>query len=237
MEQESREEQIEEKGRGFAADNASSGISRRSWMFMLIIFAAMIGLSFLTQWRSALPDASFHPLKPIGQRQTLAPDFTLPNLTGRLVRLADFRGQVVLLNFWATWCPPCRKEMPSMERLYQKFRDQGLVTLAVSTDRAREPVLEFMERYRLSFPALWDGEGSVAEQYQILGLPTSYLIDRRGFLVSAEVGARDWASTGAKDLISTLLAESPSLESGKPSRKPQPVIQIPPQPRKKKSGR
>lgn len=184
-----------------------TGISRRPLLFVLAVFLVMTALYVLTQLRSSLDD-SFTPLTPIDQRQALAPDFTLPALTGQPIRLSDLRGQVVLLNFWATWCPPCREEMPSMEKLYQRFRSRGLEILAVSIDRVQEPVRAFMQRYHLSFPALWDAEGQVAGQYQVLGIPTTYLIDQRGFIASVEVGARDWASPGAQAMIQTLLQES-----------------------------
>jgi peroxiredoxin len=135
-----------------------------------------------------------------------APDFTLPDLEGRPVRLREFRGKLVFVNFWATWCPPCRLEMPSMERLYQTFKPTAFAMLAVSIDRQGvQAVKPFMEELQLTFPALLDSKTEIARQYGLRGLPTTYLIDRNGWLIGAAVGGRDWSSTEAKALIAGLL--------------------------------
>jgi len=110
------------------------------------------------------------------------------------------------VNFWATWCPPCRAEMPSMEKLYQAYRDRGLVILAISGDRAsRSSVEAFVQELGVTFPILLDPEGNVFAQYGVRGLPTSYLLDRRGRIVSAEAGARDWNGTAARRVVEALL--------------------------------
>jgi peroxiredoxin len=135
-----------------------------------------------------------------------APDFTLPDVEGRSMRLRELRGKLVFLNFWATWCPPCRLEMPSMERLYQTFKPTEFAMLAVSIDRqGTEAVKPFMEELQLTFPALLDQTSAVARQYGLRGLPTTYLIDPDGRLIGAAVGGRDWSSTEAKALIAGLL--------------------------------
>ena len=141
-------------------------------------------------------------------RTLIAADFSLPDLEGNWQRLSHFRGQVVLLNFWATWCPPCRAEMPSMEALYQTHRDQGFAILAVSSDVQGAAVVQpFLEQYRLSFPVLLDPRGQVTATYGVRSLPTTYLLDRQGRVVSREIGARNWANAGAQALIASLLEE------------------------------
>jgi peroxiredoxin len=148
------------------------------------------------------------------------PDFTLPDLEGRPVRLRDLRGKLVFLNFWATWCPPCRLEMPSMERLYQTFKQTEFVMLAVSIDRqGAEAVKPFMEELRLTFPALLDQTSAVARQYGLRGLPATYLIDPDGQLIGAAVGGRDWHSTEAKALITGLLRQAAATASDAAQRK------------------
>jgi len=148
--------------------------------------------------------AMHRPVEP-----TEAPDFTLPDVEGRPVRLRDFRGKLVFVNFWATWCPPCRLEMPSMERLYQTFKPTDFALLAVSIDRQGAPVVKpFMAELKLTFPALLDSKTEVARQFGLRGLPTTYLIDREGRLIGAAVGGRDWYSTEAKALIAGLLQNS-----------------------------
>lgn len=106
-------------------------------------------------------------LKP----ESEAADFTLKTPEGRSVTLSALRGQGVLLNFWATWCPPCRLEMPSMERLRQEFKDQGLVILAVDIEESPKLVAKFMKEFRLGFPALLDSDSKVSSRYRVLGLP------------------------------------------------------------------
>lgn len=136
-----------------------------------------------------------------------AADFELPDLGGKQVRLSTFRGTLVFLNFWATWCPACRAEMPSMEKLYKAFKDKGLVMLAVSSDAGGAKVVgPFMQDYRLTFPALLDPDGRVTRMYQVRGIPTTYLIDREGRVIGRAVGARDWATPEAQRLIELLLA-------------------------------
>ena len=140
------------------------------------------------------------------KRQTTAPDFTVPGLGGSPIRLGDFKGQVVLLNFWATWCPPCREEMPSMERLYRRFKSRGFTILALSIDsRGEEVVAPFVKSFGLTFPVGLDPRMTVAGEYRMAGLPTSILIDRSGAMAAVAAGARDWDSAAAHQVVERLL--------------------------------
>jgi cytochrome c biogenesis protein CcmG, thiol:disulfide interchange protein DsbE len=124
---------------------------------------------------------------------SLAPDFAVPDLSGQAVRLSGLRGKVVLLNLWTTWCPPCREEMPSMEKLYQRLRDRGFVLLAVSQDEGgKEAVEPFVRDLGLTFPVLVDPEHQVGDRYQVWGYPESFIIDREGRVVERVIGPRDW---------------------------------------------
>jgi len=136
-----------------------------------------------------------------------APDFSLQTPEGWTVTLSAFRGQVVLLNFWATWCPPCREEMPSIQRLHRKLADQGLVVLAVDVDESHRLVAKFMKDFGLSFPALLDAGSEVSSRYGVRGLPTTWLVDRRGRLVGGAVGPRNWAGPAAQAVIRPLLEQ------------------------------
>ena len=123
-----------------------------------------------------------------------APNFSLPDLDGKMVSLSDYRGKVVLLNIWATWCPPCVEEMPSMEKLYQELQGEGLEILAVSIDESgAQEVLPFMQKHKLSLPALTDTKGTIKSLYQTTGVPESFIIDKDGILVEKVIGPRDWA--------------------------------------------
>lgn len=111
-----------------------------------------------------------------------APDFTLPTLDGSRVRLSDLKGQVVLVNIWATWCPPCRVEMPIIQTVYDQYRDKGFVVLAVDQDEDRRVVAAFMNENKLTFPALLDAGNRVGWMYQATALPSSFFIDKQGVI-------------------------------------------------------
>jgi len=135
----------------------------------------------------------------------VAPDFTLKDLKGNQVTLKNLKGRVVFLNFWATWCPPCRVEMPSMERLYQELKDKGLVMLAVDMQESEKLVKEFFKEFNLSFTALLDLDGDISFLYGIRGIPTTYIIDREGKIFGKAVGPRDWSSQDSMQLFQSLL--------------------------------
>ena len=137
-----------------------------------------------------------------------APEFTLPDSEGNQIALKDFRGSVVFLNLWASWCPACRAEMPSMERLYQKFKDYGFTILAVNLKENPSTVRAFMEQFRLTFPALLDRRGKVASLYGVWSIPTTVLIDPDGNILGRAIGGRDWSSQKGCRYIESLLAQS-----------------------------
>src|SRR5262249_53814373 len=109
----------------------------------------------------------------------VAPDLELPDLAGQPVRLRDLRGRVVLLNFWATWCPPCREEMPALDALARELGPKGLTVLGVNFKESRPQIDAFVRERRLGFPMLLDADGLVSERYQVFALPGSVLVDRR----------------------------------------------------------
>ncbi len=138
-----------------------------------------------------------------------APAFTLTDLHGTRQALQDYRGMVVLLNFWATWCGPCLVEMPSMERLYRDLKQDNFAILAVSSDpQGRAVTQPFVESQGLTFPVLHDSDYRVSGQYGVRTLPMSFIIDRNGTLTHRVFGARDWNSPEARTLLRTLLLES-----------------------------
>ena len=134
-----------------------------------------------------------------------APDFTLVNPENKKVSLKDFRGKLVFLNFWASWCTPCREEMPAMERLFQQFKDKGFVILAVSVKDSRKDALAFVKELKLTYPIGLDPEGKVGSDYGAWGLPVTYLIDPKGIVLARAWGPADWYSPVARQLIGTLL--------------------------------
>lgn len=128
-----------------------------------------------------------------GRTPELAPDFSVVDLAGRTVRLSALRGRVVVVNVWTTWCPPCREEMPSMERLYQQLRGPDFELLAVSEDDGGiEPVRRFVEDVGVSFPVLYDPERQVGRRYGVWGYPETFIVDRSGRIVERVIGPRVW---------------------------------------------
>jgi len=137
-----------------------------------------------------------------------APDFVSENLRGGNTGLTDYKGKVVLLNFWATWCMPCRAEMPGMETIWQKYKEQGLVIAAVSVDEGSRGRIEtFSKLLDLSFPILLDPESKVSDLYKVSNMPTSFLIDRNGKIISHIVGTEEWTSPEAIQLVEKLLSQ------------------------------
>ena len=136
----------------------------------------------------------------------LAPDFSLRNLKGNYESLDSFRGQVVVLNFWATWCAPCRVEMPSFEKLYRRYRSEGVAVLAVTLDKNAGPKIKsFVDEYELSFPILLDEKGEVERLYPSMTIPFTYVIDREGRVVARVDGAKNWESNKTFEAIEYLL--------------------------------
>jgi peroxiredoxin len=135
-----------------------------------------------------------------------APNFLLRDLNGRLVTLSDLRGKVVLLNFWATWCGPCRVEMPAMEELYRAFSRKDLEILAVSTDAQGAAVTRpFQQENHLTFPILHDADYRVGLTYGARSLPMTFMVDRQGIVRHQIFGARDWGASEAQQLVQMLM--------------------------------
>ena len=109
-----------------------------------------------------------------------APDFTLESRSGKNLRLEEHRGEVVMLNFWASWCGPCRQEMPLMDELYSQYKDLGFTILAVNVDENRAEAHRFLEKVPVNYPILYDPESSVSELYEVQAMPTTVMIDRDG---------------------------------------------------------
>lgn len=137
-----------------------------------------------------------------------AEDFTLKTLKGETVSLKDYRGRLIFLNFWATWCGPCRAEMPSMQRLWEEFKEEDFVILAINIQEESKLVSSFMNERGLSFPVLLDEKGKVARTYGIRGIPTTFFLNPEGEIIGKAVGARDWDSEESFQLIEELLLEA-----------------------------
>ena len=162
---------------------------RRAWLAMAaaLALAAAAGWFFvgggIDRLRSRV--TSLDTTGDVGQ---LAPEFSTDSVGGGPLRLADYRNQVVLLNFWATWCVPCRAEMPEIESTYQSYRERGFQVLAVNVQESETQIKPFLNELNLTFPALLDRDASIARLYRARALPSSFLIDRQGVVQYVRVG-------------------------------------------------
>ena len=139
----------------------------------------------------------------------LAPEFSLADVNGKKVNLSEFKGKVILINFWATFCGPCKAEMPSLNNLFSSFKKEGFIVLAISTDDSEKPVQSFIKDKSITFPVLMDKDQEVYfDQYGVLGLPTSFLIDRDGIIRDKIRGERVWDAPEMKEKIGILLSKN-----------------------------
>jgi peroxiredoxin len=137
-------------------------------------------------------------------RARLAEDFSLPMPGGGTFKLSDHRGKVVMVNFWATWCPPCLEEMPAMERLYQQQKTAGFTLVAVSVDTDSKPVTPFVAKHKLTFPIALDTKMDLANSYSVRALPSSFIVARDGNLAALAIGPRHWDGNAAHSVIEGL---------------------------------
>mgnify|MGYP003575930896 FL=1 len=137
------------------------------------------------------------------------PDIQFENGEGDAISLADFRGKIVLLNIWATWCGPCIVEMPTLEALHREFKDTDLRIVAVSIDQAQteHAIQEFVTKLGLTFEVVHDPEGDITRDYQVMGYRETFVIGRDGVIRKKVIGAADWNSEGNRALVRQLLAE------------------------------
>mgnify|MGYP005834577397 CR=1 FL=1 len=159
-------------------------------------------LLFLPVFLSASPPSPWDIEGLIGKK---ASDFNLKDVSGRVFNLSSLRGRVVILNFWATWCPPCRAEMPSLNNLYRELRNIGLEVVAVSTDRSVSPVREYLSKNPLDIKVLIDSDNRVSRQYKVFSIPTTFIIDRNGIIVERYLGEEDWTSSEIKKKVLDIL--------------------------------
>jgi cytochrome c biogenesis protein CcmG/thiol:disulfide interchange protein DsbE len=191
---------------------AENAAPPRSKLTITVVSIVILAVTFGIVW---LQSAKYEPLT-VGKE---APDFVLPNLDDKSVRLSDYRGKVVFLNFWATWCKPCREEMPSMEVLYKNFDRDGLVVLAVSIDRVttKKDIPPFISSMNLTFPVLVDSWGQTDKRYKLMGVPETYIIDQQGILREKIIGPRDWTVLDNLHTITGLLKSSSKPAPATPS--------------------
>ena len=187
------------------------GGKKSNLRIILIIPIVFIALYVFVSLQNKTPPAI--DIEPDQTRQgPPAPNFTLQDMDGRMVSLSDYKGKVVLLNIWATWCPPCVAEAPSIDKLHKMFEDEDFSLLAVSIDEGgKKAVEDFMKKKNLNFPVLLDPEGRVARLYQTTAVPESFIIRKDGTLDNRIVGAIDWTAPKILDYFRNLMIEQQPL--------------------------
>lgn len=185
-------------------------LSRNNLPNILIAVVAIVIIAFFV-YNKSVNTVVVEINKPV-------PDFTLHDRAGKTVRLSDYRGKVVFLNFWASWCEPCKEEMPSMELLYRTIKDRGFEMIAVNVERmeklnillGKSNVKTFVDDLNLSFVVIHDGWGNVDRAYKLTGVPETYIIDQNGILVERIIGPRDWTAQQNIQTILDLLDKEPA---------------------------
>jgi len=165
------------------------------WLILISLYLLSLSLS---------ANPSVQTLTPLPE-PIPAPDFQLADLDGQRHTLSALRGKVVIVNFWATWCPPCREEMPSMQRAWEQLRNRGVVMLAINVGEDEDTVFNFTANYPVDFPLLLDEESQVINQWPVRGLPSTFVIDNKGRIIYRAIGGREWDSESMLAPVRALL--------------------------------
>ncbi len=155
-------------------------------------YIKFIAVLFLVFAFARISAAVIPPWEIEGLKNKPAPQFAAEDMQGEKHSLEDYRGRVVLLNFWATWCSPCRREMPALIKLHERYRDKGVVLLAISVDESKAAIKAFTRKLPLPFPVISDPEENISSLYKVFAYPTSFLIGKNGRIEEIITGERDW---------------------------------------------
>jgi peroxiredoxin len=177
-----------------------------------LIYIMLIVLLGTTVYGATIQDKLMNLGIALPQNKVEAIDFELEDLNGETRSLSSYRGKVVFLNFWATWCGPCRIEMPSMQRVYNELKDEGFEIVAVDLREDKKVVKKFIKEYELTFPVLLDKTGKVGGIYGTRSIPTTYIIDRDGFIVGRTIGAREWDTEEIETVFREILENGVEYE-------------------------
>jgi peroxiredoxin len=175
-------------------------MKRTVFLLLIVILLPVLSYADNHDYFSAVGVTRVDPIE--------APDFTLESLNGNNTSLSDFRGKVVFLNFWATWCGPCRTEVKDIDKLYEALKDEDFTVMAVDIQEKEKSVTSFMSKFDVDFPVYLDRTGSVSSQYGVTGIPTTYIVDPEGKVVGWAVGPREWGSTESVDLMRSLMPKN-----------------------------
>jgi len=181
----------------------SSRLLKQLFGFLLTFFVA----GATPGWAQSKVNFKVIPILQPMKEVAPTPEFSLASPEGKKISLKDFRGKTLFLNFWATWCEPCREEMPAMEKLYQEYKNKNFVVLAINVKDRKQEALAFVKELKLTYPVAFDPDAEVAALYGAWGLPTTYLIGHKGEGLARGWGPAEWYSPAARNLFKELLDE------------------------------
>jgi peroxiredoxin len=166
-------------------------------IIIIFIFALLVGGAIYTAQKDNKQERNTAPAENNSglNEGSKAPDFTLKTLDGQETSLKDYRGKKVILNFWATWCPPCKAEIPEMQRFYKEYHSKNVEILAVNlaySETKPEKINDFVKDYGITFPILLDEKNTIGKQFRAVSIPTSYFIDEKGTIKKLHVGPMDY---------------------------------------------
>ena len=185
-------------------------VIRPSYLFFIAVLFSGFAAFYLFEAESLAKtdnqelDRLFGDMGVIKMVQVLPVEIRLKDLNGKPVSLSDFRGKIVFLNFWTTWCYACRIEMPDMEKLHQKFKNKNFVIVTINLQEPVSQVKQFFEEFKLSFTALLDSDGEVGAHFMITAIPTTFILDKEGIIIGKIMGPREWDSKKSFALIEHL---------------------------------
>jgi thiol-disulfide isomerase/thioredoxin len=175
-------------------------------LLRVFVFIVLVTALFTA---SAIADDIKPLLKALGVlsvEPTVAVEISLKDIDGEAVKISQYRGKIVFVNFWTSWCPDCREEMPGIERLHKRFGKDDFVVLAINLQESAATARRFMARMKLSFKTLMDSKGKVGLRFGVRSIPTTYILNREGQIVARAFGPRDWDGPAAYKLFETLIA-------------------------------
>jgi len=180
-------------------------MSASRWLYLPMLFWLALFAGAEPAWPQSKINYKVIPnLEPM-KDNSVTPDFSLVNPDGKKISLKNLRGKIVFLNFWASWCVPCREEMPAMEKLYQEFKDKNFTILAVAVKDRKQDAINFVKELKLTYPVALDPEGQAGLLYGAWGLPTTYLIGPKGEGLARAWGPAEWYGPPARKLIKELV--------------------------------
>lgn len=180
---------------------------KKAMLHSVLMVLCLAGIGVAQAQTESAAKGVLRELTPIPEK-TPAPDFTLTDTAGKSHKLSDYKGKVVLVNFWAVWCLPCRKEMPSMQRAWEQVKDKDVIMLAVNWGDTAESIKKFTDSLPpMDFPLLVGGDEAMTKQWSVRGLPTTYVIDPQGRMAYKLVGETEWDKPEILDKVLALKSE------------------------------